>query len=84
MLWYIYIYEKTLMKKKELITCSKDLDNLNYGLLEKNRGVTKSPIFSLCIFSFLSCFALASTEWPPAPHDDVYYLTKVGQKKISG
>jgi hypothetical protein len=37
MLWYIYIYEETLIKKKkrELPLCSKDLDNPTYGLFKK-------------------------------------------------
>jgi hypothetical protein len=40
MLWCIYIYEETLIKKKkrkkrELQTCSKDFDNLTYGLFKK-------------------------------------------------
>ena len=38
MFWYIYIYDRTLMKKKkggELLACNKDLDNPNYGLLKK-------------------------------------------------
>ena len=43
MFWYIYIYDRTLMKKKkggELLACNKDLDNPNYGLLEKNWDIT--------------------------------------------
>jgi hypothetical protein len=37
MLWYIYIYEETLIKKKkrELPLCSKELDNPTYGLFKK-------------------------------------------------
>jgi hypothetical protein len=36
MIWYIYIYAETLIKKKkELSLCSKDLDNPTYGLFKK-------------------------------------------------
>ena len=38
MLWYSYIYEKTLIKKNELPTSNKDLDNPTYGLFKKPRG----------------------------------------------
>jgi hypothetical protein len=36
-------YEETLIKKKkkELQTCSKDLDNLTYGLFKKPRRYNK-------------------------------------------
>jgi hypothetical protein len=61
MLWYIYIYEKTLMKKKGATNGSKDLDNPTYDLFKKPGRYSFKP-FKKLVVRFTRAIFWASEE----------------------